>query len=149
QGDGTAALTAGTPGIATYSIHAERNFPVRKARSTLDIALPDGTGDVAYLDALESSLAPLMDEQRPGLILYQAGVDPFGGDRLGRLALTNEGLIARDRLVAGLARQRGIPLASTVGGGYGEDVTAVARRHVTAILTLGSVLLPARDRALP
>ncbi|WEK02498.1 MAG: histone deacetylase [Candidatus Sphingomonas phytovorans] len=149
QGDGTAALTAGRPGIATYSIHAERNFPVRKARSTLDIALPDGTGDVAYLDALESSLAPLMDEQRPDLILYQAGVDPFGGDRLGRLALTHEGLIARDRLVAGLARKRGIPLASTVGGGYGEDVAAVARRHVTAILTLGSVLLPAHDRALP
>ncbi|WCM29771.1 histone deacetylase [Sphingomonas sp. QA11] len=149
QGDGTAALTAGRQGIATYSIHAERNFPVRKARSTLDIALPDGTGDVAYLDALESSLAPLMDEQRPDLILYQAGVDPFGGDRLGRLALTREGLIARDRLVAGLARKRGIPLASTVGGGYDEDVAAVARRHVAAILTLGSVLLPAHDRALP
>lgn len=142
QGDGTAALTAGRTGIATYSIHAERNFPVRKARSTLDVALPDGTGDAAYLDALESSLAPLIDEQRPGLILYQAGVDPFGGDRLGRLSLTDQGLIARDRLVARLAREHGIPLASTVGGGYDEDLYAVARRHVAAILALGSVLAP-------
>jgi len=149
QGDGTAALTAGRPGIATYSIHAERNFPVRKARSTLDVGLPDGTGDAAYLEALESSLAPMIDEQRPGLILYQAGVDPFGGDRLGRLSLTGQGLIERDRTVARLARERGIPLSSTVGGGYDDDLDAVARRHVTAILTLGSVLVPARDGAPP
>lgn len=142
QGDGTAALTAGRPDIATYSIHAERNFPVRKARSTLDVGLADGTGDAAYLEAMESSLVPLIEEQRPGLILYQAGVDPFGGDRLGRLGLTQDGLIARDRMVAGLAKERGIPLASTVGGGYGEDVVAVAERHVTAILTLGSVFAP-------
>lgn len=149
QGDGTAALTAGRPSIATYSIHADRNFPVRKARSTLDVGLPDGTGDAAYLEALESTLAPLIDEQRPGLILYQAGVDPFGGDRLGRLSLTGQGLIARDRLVARLARERGIPLSSTVGGGYDDDLAAVARRHVTAILTLESVLVPARDGAHP
>jgi acetoin utilization deacetylase AcuC-like enzyme len=149
QGDGTAALTAGRPGIATYSIHAERNFPLRKARSTLDVGLPDGTGDAVYLDVLESSLAPLIDEQRPGLILYQAGVDPFGGDRLGRLALTEQGLIARDRLVARLAKERGIVLASTVGGGYDDDLNAVARRHVAAILTLGSVLVPTRDGAHP
>jgi acetoin utilization deacetylase AcuC-like enzyme len=149
QGDGTAALTAGRQGIATYSIHAERNFPVRKARSTLDVGLPDGTADAAYLEAMESSLVPMIDEQRPGLILYQAGVDPFGGDRLGRLGLTQEGLIARDRLVAGLAKERGIPLASTVGGGYGQDVVAVAERHVAAILTLGSVLAPALGKVIP
>jgi acetoin utilization deacetylase AcuC-like enzyme len=74
---------------------------------------------------------------RPQLILYQAGVDPFGGDRLGRLALTEPGLIARDRLVADFAIARGIPLASTVGGGYGADTAAIAARHVAAILTLG------------
>jgi len=142
QGDGTAALTAGRAGIATYSIHAERNFPVRKARSTLDIGLPDGTGDAAYLEALQSSLGPLIEEQKPQLILYQAGVDPFAGDRLGRLALSQAGLEARDRLVAGLAKERGIALASTVGGGYDHDVMAVARRHVTSILTLASVLSP-------
>ena len=137
QGDGTAALTAGRPGIATYSIHADKNFPVRKARSTLDVPLADGTGDEAYLEALEATLVPMLDAERPNLILYQAGVDPFGGDRLGRLALTEGGLIGRERIVARLAIERGIPLASTVGGGYGDDVLAIARRHATAILTLG------------
>ena len=137
QGDGTAALTAGRPGIATYSIHAERNFPARKACSTLDVPLPDGVGDDRYLAALEETLAPMLDAERPDLILYQAGVDPFGGDRLGRLALSEDGLLRRERLIARLAIGRGVPLASTVGGGYGDDVTAVARRHVAAILTLG------------
>lgn len=137
QGDGTAALTAGRPDIATYSIHAEKNFPARKARSTLDVPLADGTGDGAYLETLEASLTPMLDAERPDIILYQAGVDPFGGDRLGRLDLTEAGLERRERLVARLAIDRGIPLASVVGGGYGDDVTALARRHVAAMLTLG------------
>jgi acetoin utilization deacetylase AcuC-like enzyme len=137
QGDGTAALTAVRPEIATYSIHAEKNFPVRKARSTLDVPLADGIGDIAYLATLEETLSDFLDEHRPDLILYQAGVDPFAGDRLGRLALSEDGLVARERLVAGIARARGLPLASTVGGGYGEAVLPIAERHVRAILTLG------------
>ena len=137
QGDGTAALCAGRPGIATYSIHAAKNFPARKARSTLDVALADGVGDDEYIDTLERTLTPLLDDVRPALILYQAGVDPFAGDQLGRLALTDEGLARRERLVAGLAIARGVSLASTVGGGYGPDKPAIARRHVAAILTLG------------
>jgi acetoin utilization deacetylase AcuC-like enzyme len=135
QGDGTAALLAGHPGIATYSIHAEKNFPARKARSTLDVPLADGLGDDAYLTTLEETLAPFLVEHRPQLILYQAGVDPYAGDKLGRLALTLDGLSARERLVARLAA--GVPLASTVGGGYGDDPLEIARRHVAAILTLG------------
>lgn len=137
QGDGTAMLTAGRPGIATYSIHAEKNFPARKARSTLDVPLADGMGDDGYLEALGATLTPLLDAERPDIILYQAGVDPFGGDRLGRLALSEQGLVRRERLIAGLAIERGVALASTVGGGYGDDVLAIARRHVTAIRTLG------------
>ena len=137
QGDGTAALTAGRPGIATYSIHAEKNFPVRKARSTLDVALPDETGDAVYLETLETTLAPMLDREQPDIVLYQAGVDPFGGDRLGRLAVSEQGLIEREKLIARLMIARGIPLASTVGGGYGDDALAIARRHVVAILTLG------------
>lgn len=116
QGDGTAALTAGRPEIATYSIHAEKNFPVRKARSTLDVPLADGVGDDAYLETLRATLTPLLDEFRPGLVLYQAGVDPFAGDRLGRLSLTLDGLARREALIAGLMIERGIALASTVGG---------------------------------
>ena len=139
QGDGTAVLTAGRTDIATYSIHAHKNFPVRKARSTLDVPLADDTGDADYLEALERTLVPLIDSFSPGLILYQAGVDPFEGDRLGRLALTQQGLDARDRFVAGLARDRGIGLASTPGGGYGADGMEIAARHVRSILISASV----------
>ncbi|MFN3944842.1 MAG: histone deacetylase [Allosphingosinicella sp.] len=138
QGDGTAALTAGRPGIATYSIHAEKNFPARKARSTVDVALPDGVGDAAYLARLRETLLPLVEAFRPDIILYQAGVDPLAGDRLGRLSLTPEGLDARDRWVAELARRSGVALASTPGGGYG-DLMAVARAHVRTMLTIGAV----------
>jgi len=138
QGDGTAALTAGHPQIATYSIHAEKNFPVRKARSTLDVPLADALGDDAYLAVLEETLGPMIADWRPTLILYQGGVDPFAGDRLGRLALTQDGLDRRDRLVARLAG--GVPLASTVGGGYGDDVLAIAARHVRVIETLADAL---------
>ncbi len=141
QGDGTAALTAGRAGIATYSIHAAKNFPARKARSTLDVPLADGVGDDAYLAALRETLEPMLDDLRPELILYQAGVDPYEGDQLGRLALTDDGLRRREQLVGSLARTRGIPLASTVGGGYGSDKPAIARRHVDAILVLGETAL--------
>jgi len=142
QGDGTAALTAGRPGIATYSIHADKNFPVRKARSTVDVPLPDGVGDDIYLETLEATLVPLLDSFGPDLILYQAGVDPFEDDRLGRLNLSADGLEQRERLIAGLAIARGLPLASTLGGGYGSDGLEVARRHVASILTLGTVFAP-------
>ena len=137
QGDGTASLLAGRPGIATYSIHADKNFPARKARSTLDVGLPDGVGDDAYLARLETTLVPLLDEIRPEIVLYQAGVDPYAGDRLGRLSLTLDGLLRRERLIAGLMMARGIPLASTVGGGYGDDAHAIAARHVATIMELG------------
>lgn len=136
QGDGTAALTAGRPDIYTLSIHAERNFPVRKARSTLDIPLPDGTDDAAYLSVLESALGPVLDGFAPDLILYQAGVDPHESDRLGRLALTDAGLDARDRMVMRMARARGVPVASVLGGGYGEDRMAVAHRHAASMIAL-------------
>jgi acetoin utilization deacetylase AcuC-like enzyme len=136
QGDGTAALTAGRTEIFTLSIHAEKNFPVRKAHSTLDLGLPDGSGDSEYLAALTDVLPRALDDFRPELILFQAGVDPHADDRLGRLALSDSGLEARDRLVAALARDRHIPLASTLGGGYGTDRMAVARRHARTIIHL-------------
>lgn len=139
QGDGTAALTAGRPGIATYSIHAEKNFPARKARSTLDVPLADGVGDAEYLATLETTLAPLIAEFSPDLVLYQAGVDPWEGDRLGRLKLTLDGLAARERLIARLCA--GIPVASALGGGYGDDGMEVARRHVASIVALGRAVL--------
>ena len=136
QGDGTASLLAGRGDIFTLSIHSDKNFPVRKARSTLDIALPDGVEDAAYAAILADTLPPILDDFAPDLILYQAGVDPHADDRLGRLALTDAGLDARDRYVMRQAKARGIPLASTMGGGYGEDRMLVARRHAACMIRL-------------
>ncbi|MDH7637943.1 histone deacetylase family protein [Sphingomonas oryzagri] len=136
QGDGTAALTAGRDDIVTFSMHGEKNFPARKAVSDLDVGLADGTGDDVYLAALADHLPRLIEDVRPDLIFYQAGVDPHEGDRLGRLALTDDGLEARDRFVMRLAVEAGIPLASVLGGGYGNDRMAVARRHARTMLAL-------------
>ncbi|WP_454887087.1 histone deacetylase family protein [Sphingomonas oryzagri] len=136
QGDGTAALTAGRDDIVTFSMHGEKNFPARKAVSDLDIALADGTGDADYLLALGDHLPRLIRDICPDLIFYQAGVDPHEDDRLGRLALTDAGLEARDRIVMQLAARAGVPLASVLGGGYGNDRMAVARRHARTMLSL-------------
>jgi len=136
QGDGTAALLAGRRDIFTFSIHAERNFPTRKTRSCFDLGLPDGTGDDRYLAALAAHLPAALDGFAPDLILYQAGVDPHRDDKLGRLALSDEGLRARDRFVMHEARHRQLPLASVLGGGYGGDRLDVARRHVRSMLAL-------------
>lgn len=136
QGDGTASLLAGRDDIFTLSVHAEKNFPARKARSTLDIGLEDGTGDAAYLAMLADVLPGVLDDFAPDLILYQAGVDPHHEDRLGRLALGDAGLEARDRYVMRQARGRGMPVASTMGGGYGSDRMAIARRHAACMIRM-------------
>ncbi len=136
QGDGTASLMAGREDVFTLSLHAEKNFPVRKARSSLDIALPDGTGDDEYMVALRDALILAMDRFAPDIVLYQAGVDPHVDDRLGRLALTDAGLEKRDRFVVSEARQRGVPIASALGGGYGSDQRVVAARHAATMLAM-------------
>ena len=140
QGDGTASLLAGRETVFTFSMHAEKNFPVRKARSSLDVDLPDGLDDDGYMETLEKHLPNLLADFAPDLVLYQAGVDPWEGDRLGRLGLSREGLVVRDRWIAGLARRQGLPIASALGGGYGLDAMEVSARHVASILALGAVL---------
>lgn len=141
QGDGTAALTAGRADIFTFSIHGEHNFPVRKARSSFDLGLPDHVKDDEYLAALEETLPQRIDAFDPDIILYQAGVDPHVGDRLGRLDLSDEGLAERDRFVVRQARSRGIPIASALGGGYGDDRMEVARRHARSIRTMAEAFV--------
>ncbi|MEL7188030.1 MAG: histone deacetylase [Pseudomonadota bacterium] len=135
QGDGTASLSAGREDIFTLSLHAEKNFPVRKARSNLDIALPDHLDDEGYLEALDKCLPPIFAEFEPDLVLYQAGVDPHEDDRLGRLSLTDTGLEQRDTYVLDTARSRGLAIASALGGGYG-DPHEVAARHARSMLTM-------------
>ncbi len=133
QGDGTAVIFAGRSDVLTFSMHAAKNFPVRKARSFRDVELPDGLGDDAYLELLDRELTGLLDSLAPDLVLFQAGVDPHAEDRLGRLALSDAGLAARDAYVVGAARARGIAIASTLGGGYAADRMAVARRHAAGL----------------
>lgn len=129
QGDGTADVFRDDAATYTFSIHAEKNYPVRKVASDLDIGLADGTGDADYLQVLAETLPGLLEAHRPDLVFFNAGVDPHHDDRLGRLALTDEGLAARDRLVIETVREHGLPLACVIGGGYCSDVDVLARRH--------------------
>jgi acetoin utilization deacetylase AcuC-like enzyme len=129
QGDGTAKIFGGDPRVFTLSIHAERNFPARKARSSLDVGLPDGTMDTAYLDALSAAVQAAFAAFTPDIVFYNAGVDVHLNDRLGRLALSDSGLRLRDRTVLGAVRARGLPVAAVLGGGYDDDPAVVAERH--------------------
>jgi acetoin utilization deacetylase AcuC-like enzyme len=128
QGDGTAALFERDSRVFTLSIHAAANFPANKRSSDLDLPLPDGVEDEGYLAALAGLLPGLLEQERPDLVLYNAGVDPHRDDRLGRLALSDAGLLERDRLVVGACLDRGIPVATVIGGGY-DALPALAARH--------------------
>lgn len=121
QGDGNAALLAGRPGLFVVSVHGEKNFPFRKMPSDLDVALADGTGDRDYLDRLVGVLDRVA-AFRPELMFYLSGADPLASDTLGRLSLSHEGLLERDRLVLGFAARRGIPVAIAIGGGYADPI---------------------------
>jgi acetoin utilization deacetylase AcuC-like enzyme len=140
QGDGNAALLAGRHDVLVVSVHGAKNFPFRKVPSDLDIELADGTGDAEYLRALEPALAAV-ETFRPDLLLYLSGADPLANDRLGRLQLTFEGLMARDRRVFELCRRRALPVSIAIGGGYAEpiadSVTVYANTFRTARAVLG------------
>lgn len=136
QGDGTAAIFEHEPRVFTCSIHAAKNFPLRKARSDLDVPLPEGVDDAAYLDLLGHGnhdgfrgIEWLLEQVEPDLVLYDAGVDPHRDDPLGKLALTDAGLLERDRRVIAACRNHRIPTACVIGGGYGKDHRHLARRH--------------------
>jgi acetoin utilization deacetylase AcuC-like enzyme len=130
QGNGTAHIFQGDASVFTLSLHGERNFPFRKEDSDLDVPLPDGCGDAQYLDALEHALQTLEQRFEPGLVLYLAGADPHEGDRLGRLALSYDGLEARDRRVFDWAWQRRVPLAFSMAGGYGHDIATTVQTQL-------------------
>jgi acetoin utilization deacetylase AcuC-like enzyme len=143
HGNGTAAIFANDPSVFTLSIHQENNYPVPKPPSNEDIGLEDGTRDGEYLDALEEGLLRALKQMTPDLIFYVGGADPYREDQLGGLALTLEGLQRRDRLVFEHARKRGIPVASTMAGGYARDVADTVRIHVNTILAAREVALQA------
>jgi acetoin utilization deacetylase AcuC-like enzyme len=141
QGNGTAAIFEDDPSVFTLSIHQENNYPMPKPPSNEDIGLADGTRDHEYLDALEEGLLHSLKKMTPGLIFYVGGADPYREDQLGGLALTFEGLQKRDRLVFEHARHRGIPVASTLAGGYARHVADTVRIHVNTIIAARDVAM--------
>lgn len=130
QGDGTAEIFASESRVHTVSLHCEDNFPFRKAQSDVDVGVPAGTGNRGYLRALDGLLSAIEPQaRRADLIVVNAGVDPHGGDRLGRLDLSDEGLAQRDATVFDWARGLGKPLCVVMGGGYDHRIEVIAERH--------------------
>lgn len=129
QGDGTHYIFRSDPHVFTFSLHCEKNFPVHKEPGDLDIELPEGTTDDAYMEALREHIPGLLDAVRPDLVLYDAGADVHKDDRIGKFSLTDKGMEDRERFVIETVRGAGIPLACVIGGGYDHDTMALVRRH--------------------
>ena len=129
QGNGTAAIFQQEPRVFTFSMHGARNYPARKETSDLDLPLPDGTDDAAYLQQLTATLPRLLDEVRPDFVFYLAGVDVLATDKLGHLALTREGCRRRDELVLGLCHRHRLPVVVCMGGGYSEGIIDIVEAH--------------------
>ncbi|AJP57241.1 deacetylase [Pandoraea vervacti] len=133
QGNGTAAIFERDPSVFTLSLHGEHNYPFHKATGDLDVALPDGCGDDEYLIALGHALTDLFAQFNPSLVIYLAGADPLENDRLGRLALSHDGLLARDQRVLTACAERGLPVAIAMAGGYGRDIDQTVAAHFATI----------------
>jgi acetoin utilization deacetylase AcuC-like enzyme len=133
QGNGTAALLRGDTSIFTFSIHGEKNYPVRKEQSDLDIELPDGTTDDRYLALAEEGARRAISASGADLAIYLAGADPYAGDRLGRMKVSKAGLAERDRLIFGLCRAAGLPVAVTMAGGYAHNIDDIVDIHAETI----------------
>ncbi|GHF89391.1 histone deacetylase [Thalassotalea marina] len=133
QGDGTASILAKVPQAYTCSIHCEKNFPFRKFSSDLDIGLDIGLSDEPYLNCVQQTLERVLDEQQPDIVLYDAGVDVWQDDALGRLDITWQGIKKRDTQVISTCLQRGIPVATVIGGGYDKNHQRLAERHAIVV----------------
>jgi len=151
HGNGTAAIFAADPLTYTLSLHSERNYPALKPASTVDVGFPDRTEDAEYLGGLERELARLFTSFAPDIVFYQAGVDPYHDDRLGRLALTLDGLRRRDELVLGACWQRAVTCVITLGGGYARDVADTVEAHCNTLRAACALVRasPQRSTAAP
>jgi acetoin utilization deacetylase AcuC-like enzyme len=129
QGDGTASIFQQEPRVFTFSMHAGANYPLHKEKSDLDVELALGTSDAEYLSQLTTTLPRLLAEVQPDFVFFQAGVDVLATDKLGKLALTKEGCRRRDEFVLGLCRERSVPVAVSMGGGYSERIGDIVDAH--------------------
>ena len=139
QGDGTAHIFRDDPDVLTLSIHCKNNFPLRKQQSKIDVELPAETRDEEYLCALADVL-PRVFQSAPEVIFYQSGVDGLASDVLGRLSLSPEGLEQRDRMVLSYARDEGIPVVITLGGGYSDPIRLTAEAHASTFRLAAEIL---------
>ena len=139
QGNGTAAIFSDEPRVFTLSVHGERNYPLRKQRSDLDIGLPDGTEDEEYLACVGATVPELLDRLRPHQVFYLAGVDVLGDDKLGRLSLSREGCRERDRIVLQACADREVPVAVSMGGGYAPRLATIIEAHANTYRTARSI----------
>jgi acetoin utilization deacetylase AcuC-like enzyme len=138
QGDGTAFIFRDSPEVFTFSMHGAKNYPLFKQTSSLDIELPDKTGDEEFLETLEHALQRVRLHE-PDVIFYLAGADPYEKDKLGRLALTIDGLRRRDEMVLQFARTAGVPIVTTMSGGYAADIEDTVEIHCNTIRAVKSV----------
>lgn len=139
HGNGTAAIFTDDPAVFTFSMHQEKNYPADKPPSDLDVALDDATGDGEYLQLLEEHLPKVLDGHAPEVVVYLAGADPYRLDQLGGLALTRDGLRARDRMVLETCRERNVPVAVVLAGGYAyrlEDTVAIHAATIEELVAL-------------
>jgi acetoin utilization deacetylase AcuC-like enzyme len=134
QGNGTASILSNEAHIFTFSIHGANNFPFRKETSDLDIELADGTGDMAYEQALARGLRQSFATNSPQLVIYLAGADPFEDDKLGKLKLTKAGLKHRDEMVFEYCRARGVPIAFAMAGGYARNIHDTVEIHANTVV---------------
>jgi acetoin utilization deacetylase AcuC-like enzyme len=141
QGNGTATIFAEDPTVFTFSMHGAKNYPLFKTRSTLDVELPDGTGDEEYLRVLAENL-PRVFAHEPDLVFYLGGADPYAGDRLGRLSLSIAGLLARDQFALRECQRRGVPVATVMSGGYAASIDDTVEIHCNTIRAVREVFAP-------
>ena len=135
QGNGTAAIAKNDASLFSFSMHCDKNYPFQKTNGDFDIALPEGTGDERFLEELESALKLIENSFEPEAVFFLAGADPFSGDRLGLLNMTKEGLAKRDELVIQFARQKGLPLAIAMAGGYAPNVEDIVDIHFSTVIS--------------
>jgi acetoin utilization deacetylase AcuC-like enzyme len=134
QGNGTAAILQNDPTVFTFSIHGQNNFPYRKEKSDLDIALEDGADDQVYLDALQKGIRASLKRANAEVVLYLAGADPYKHDRFGRLNISKAGLAERDRMVLQSCHEAGLPVAITMAGGYAPNIADTVDIHFQTLL---------------
>ncbi len=139
QGNGTAAVFAGDDAVFTFSMHGAKNYPFRKTPSSLDIELPDQTGDVAYLKTLKQHLPQVIARANPDIVFYLAGIDVMANDRFGRLALSRDGLKQRDEFVLEALHRAGLPVTLLLSGGYASTAEATAELHSFAHREAGKI----------